>query len=276
MFLPSVQLWEYPAFVLRLADSDYDGLGYGNIKEYKGMIPKKIHYCWYGGKSLPKLAKKCIKSWKKYCPDYEIIRWDESNTDLQSNQYVREAFSHKKWAFITDYVRLKVLYEEGGIYMDTDVQVISSLDQFLVNKGFSGFENEHQVPTGIMAGEKGNMFIECLLRDYDNKHFVDKDGKIDDTTNVDTITRIAMDKGLVLNNTLQTIEDFTFYPLDFFCPKDVRTLKVKLTDNTATVHHFAGSWVNPISRNINRWIKRILGEKISLAISNTRDKKRNA
>lgn len=238
------------------------------------MIPKIIHYCWYGGKPLPELAQKCLESWHKYCPDYEIIRWDESNTDLVSNQYVKEAYESKKWAFITDYVRLKALYEVGGIYMDTDVQVIASLDAFLTNKGFSGFENENQVPTGIMAAEKGNQFIGYLLHDYDNRHFLDADGKPDLKTNVDTITEISLEKGLRLNNKYQVVEDFTFYPSDFFCPKDSRTLKIHLTENTVTIHHFAGSWVNPFWHRVKRTIKKLLGERASLAVSKTKRKKR--
>lgn len=234
------------------------------------MIPKKIHYCWYGQKELPELAKKCIASWKKYCPDYEIIRWDETNTDLQSNQYVREAYEAKKWAFITDYVRLNALYNDGGVYMDTDVQLIAPIDSFLENKGFSGFENEHQVPTGIMASEKGNSFIGTLLHDYDNRHFLDKDGKMDMTTNVDIISKTACDKGLLLNNTLQTIDDFTFYPFDYFCPKDPRTLKTHITNNTVAIHHFAGSWVNPVVHNFKKFVKKVLGEKITLLISSVR------
>lgn len=231
------------------------------------MIPKVIHYCWYGGKPLPELSRKCLASWKKYCPDYKIIRWDESNTDLYNNQYVREAYENKKWAFVTDYVRLKVLYELGGIYMDADVQVIAPLDKFLNNKAFSGFENEKQVPTGIMASEKGNDFIGFLVRDYDDKHFLKPDGSIDMTTNVDTITNLAVKKGLLLNNKLQTVDGFTFYPKDYFCPKDSRTLKVKLTKNSATIHHFAGSWENPFVNRFKSMTKRILGERLSLIIS---------
>lgn len=234
------------------------------------MIPKKIHYCWYGGKPLPKLAEKCLASWRKYCPDYEIIRWDESNTDMESNQYVREAYQAKKWAFITDYVRLKVLYDYGGVYMDTDVQLIAPLDEFLDNPGFSGFENEHQVPTGIMAAEQGNAFIEILLRDYDNRPFLNVDGTPDLTTNVDTITRLAVEKGLRLNNELQSVGDFMFYPFDYFCPKDFRTLKVHITKNTVAIHHFAGSWGNPFWHHFKRTVKRFLPEKLSLFISKAR------
>ena len=118
------------------------------------MIPKIIHYCWFGGKELPELAKKCIASWKKYCPDYEIIRWDESNFDLESCQYVKQAYQSKKYAFVTDYVRLYAMYTQGGVYMDTDVELTKNLDKFLDHQGFSGFESEAQIPTGIMAAEK--------------------------------------------------------------------------------------------------------------------------
>ena len=133
------------------------------------MIPKKIYYCWFGGKPLPKLAKKCIKSWKKFLPDYEIIECNENNFDLNCCDYVREAYDNKKYAFVTDYVRLYMLYKEGGIYMDTDVEVLKNLDCFLNEKAFSGFENEKYVPTGLMASEKGNEIIGELLNYYDNK-----------------------------------------------------------------------------------------------------------
>ena len=109
------------------------------------MIPKKIHYCWFGGNPLPEDAQKYLESWKKFCPDYEIIRWDEKNFDINQLPYVQEAFKAKKWAFITDYVRLYALYNYGGIYMDTDVEVLKSLDSFLELKAFSGFENEENI-----------------------------------------------------------------------------------------------------------------------------------
>ena len=118
------------------------------------MIPKIIHYCWFGGKPLSPMARRCIDSWKKYCPDYQIKRWDETNFDLNSCTYIREAYEAKKWAFITDYVRLCVMYNYGGIYMDTDVEVLKNLDCFLSEKAFSGFESVDRIPTGIMASEK--------------------------------------------------------------------------------------------------------------------------
>lgn len=224
------------------------------------MIPKIIHYCWFGGNPLPEDAKACIESWKKYCPDYKIIEWNESNFDLGANSYVKEAFEAKKWAFITDYVRLYVLYTYGGIYMDTDVEVIKNIDVFLDNQGFSGFEDYDRVPTGIMAAEKGLLFMQEQLRCYENRHFI-VNRKPDLKTNVETITEYCLKEGLVLNNTKQTIKGFTFYPKEFFCPKNSQTLELSITENTYTIHHFSGSWMKQTSK-WKQVIKRILGVKI--------------
>ena len=221
-------------------------------------IPKKIHYCWFGGNPLPEMAKRCIASWKKYCPDYEIIEWNESNFDLNFNPYVKEAYEAKKWAFITDVVRLYVLYTYGGIYMDTDVEVLKPLDEFLALEGFSGFEAYDRIPTGIMAAAKGAPMFGELLADYDGVHFLKDDGSFDLTTNVTRITNACLRHGLVLNNTLQTVNGFTLYPNDYFCPKDLSTLKINLTENSHTIHHFDGSWLPKKSKR-TRWLVRIFG-----------------
>ena len=222
------------------------------------MIPKIIHYCWFGGKPLTEDAKKCIASWKKYCPDYEIRKWSEDNFDLDSMIYTKEAYQAKKWAFVTDYVRLYALNTVGGIYMDTDVEVLKNLDLFLLEHGFSGFERDDAVPTGIMASEKGNVFIKKLLQEYDGMHFFKEDGTMDLTTNVVRITRTACQYGLKLNNTKQTIEQFTFYPKDYFCPKNCRTMGIELTGNSYTIHHFTGSWDTDVKKGYRRWLKRHL------------------
>lgn len=227
------------------------------------MIPKKIHYCWFGRNEMPKLVQKCIASWKKYCPDYEIICWNEENFDINSNLYVKEAYENKKYAFVTDYVRLFVLYNYGGIYMDTDVEVIKSLDKFLKNKAFSGFENDVSVPTGIMASEaKLNIYKE-LLDYYNDRHFIKNDGNLDFTSNVTTITKTFEKKGLKKDNTLQTIENFTIYPKEYFCPIDYYTKKKKITENTYTIHWFAGSWISKkdkIKISVYNFMKNILGD----------------
>ncbi len=207
------------------------------------MIEKKIHYIWFGKNELPPLAKKCIESWKKYCPDYEIIEWNEDNFDVMSNIYTKEAYENKKWAFVSDYVRLYALYHVGGVYMDTDVEVIKNIDSFLENEAFSGFESYDKVPTGIMAAEKGNKHIKKMLEYYDDKHFVMENGELDMTTNVTTITNYFKEHNIKLNNTYQNCDGFVFYPSDYFCPKDPSTKKLNMTKNTATIHHFDGSWI---------------------------------
>ena len=207
------------------------------------MIPKKIHYCWFGGNPLPDNAKKCIESWKKYCPDYEIVEWNEQNFDINSNQYVKEAYESKKYAFVTDYVRLYAMCNWGGIYMDTDVEVIRSLDEFLNNKAFSGFESYNSVPTGIMASEKDFPLFKELLSYYENRYFINEDGTLDTTTNTVTITNMCKKYGLILNNKYQVLEGFALYPSDYFCPLENETGIVRKTDNTATIHWFAKSWV---------------------------------
>lgn len=207
------------------------------------MIPKVIHYCWFGRNPLPELAVKCINSWKKYLPEYEIKEWNEDNFDLDSFPYVREAYDNRKFAFVTDVVRLYALYTEGGIYMDTDVEVLKSLDPFLSHHAFSGFENDTMIPTGIMASEVGGKWAKDNLDYYEGKHFVKPDGTLDFTTNVETITAYMLKRGLQQNNTFQNFPSLiTFYPKDFFCPKSYEDGKIYLTENTVTIHHFAGSW----------------------------------
>lgn len=205
-------------------------------------IPKIIHYCWFGGNPLPEMAQKCIASWKKYLPDYKIIEWNESNFDINYNDYVKEAYEAKKYAFVSDVARLYALVNYGGIYMDTDVEVIRSLDNLLNNLSFSGFESNFQISTGLMACRKGNsMFLE-FLEDYKGRHFIREDGSFDFTTNVTRITNICLKYGLKQNNTYQVVNGFTLYPKDYLCPKDHETKIINITKNTYTIHHFDGSW----------------------------------
>ena len=201
------------------------------------MIPKKIHYCWFGHSEKPKLAKKCIASWKKYLPEYEIKEWNESNFDLDKYPYVREAYDNRKFAFVTDVVRLYALYYEGGVYMDTDVEVLKPLDMLLQYDAVSGFESNALIPTGLMASKEGMPIFKELLSDM--------------TTNVVRITKTLNKYGFIPNNKLQTVCGFTLLPKDFLCPKSTEDGKIRLTSNTLTIHHFAGSW-NPKWRNVTR------------------------
>lgn len=206
------------------------------------MIPKIIHYVWLGGNELPDDALKCIESWKKFCPDYQIKEWNEENFPIEEYTYAKEAYANKKWAFVSDVARLYALVTEGGIYMDTDVEVISSLDEFLTDKAFSGFESDMGVPTGLMACEAGHPFFKTLLEEYETAHFIRPDGSLDLTTNVTRITNACLREGLVLNNQKQTIAGFTLYPKDYFCPLSHENGKLEKTENTVAIHWFAGSW----------------------------------
>lgn len=227
------------------------------------MIPKVIHYCWFGKGEKPKLAYKCIDSWKKYCPDYEIIEWNENNFDINCCPYVKEAYESRRFAFVTDYVRLYVMFTQGGIYMDTDVEVTRNLDEFLVHKGFSGFESETQIPTGIMAGEKGFPLFEKLLSYYDGRHFLDKNGNQDTTTNVITITAMLSERGFIPNGKYQVVDEFALYPRDYFCPLDDSTGVMYDSKNTATIHWFNKSWVPQrlrVRSKITRFFHRLFGK----------------
>lgn len=230
------------------------------------MIPKIIHCCWFGGKSMPQSVCNYMETWKKYNPDYEIKVWSEDNFDYKSNQYIREAYEMKKWAFVTDYVRLKVLYDFGGIYMDTDVEVLKNLDPLLNNRAFSGFEGPDRLPTGTMGSEKQGKWIELLLKDYDNRPFILADGSLDLTTNVSTITATTKKNFNVhLNNTYQELGDVTFYPFEFLCAKDLKDGKVKKTEDTYTIHHFQGSWTTP-KKKVIKFLDKYLGHKFVNAI----------
>lgn len=229
------------------------------------MIPKIIHYCWFGGNPLPADAKKCIESWKKFMPDYKIKEWNENNFDINSNLYVKQAYESRKFAFVTDYVRLFALVSEGGIYMDTDVEVLKSYDQFLHHTAFSGFENNNFVPTGMMAAEKGSRWATDLLYEYNHRTFIKDDGTLDTTTNTVTITEYMKKQGLILNNTYQNFPGLvTMYPSEYFCPKDHGTGALYLTDKSVCIHHFACSWLPPKRRFLHKCKKAavsMLGDK---------------
>ena len=221
------------------------------------MIPKIIHYCWFGGKPKPELAEKCIESWKKFCPDYKLVEWNEENFDINSNLYVKQAYEAKKFAFVTDYVRLYALHTQGGIYMDTDVMVLKPLDEYLQHEAFSGFESKTKIPTGIMAAEKGNPLFAELLSYYDTATFIKEDGSLNMTTNVEIITDMLTPKGFIPNGKYQEVEGFALYPQNVFCPDTKRLNDEEYIKNTATIHYFAGSWKSEATKKRERswWYK---------------------
>lgn len=208
------------------------------------MIPKTIHYCWFGNKPLPKSAIKCINSWKKYFPEYEIKQWNEKNFDININDYVTEAYKSKKFAFVTDVARLYILYKYGGIYFDVDVKVIKAFDDILCNKAFFAIEKEGKINTGLGFGsEKNSKFVKELLNDYTKKHFILEDGKMDLTPCPEINSKIFKNYGFQLNNTIEKIDDIAVYPKDYFNPMEVGTGKINKTENTRSIHLYSKSWL---------------------------------
>lgn len=210
-------------------------------------IPKIIHYCWFGGNPKPPLVLKCIDSWKRYCPDYEIIEWNEETFDIHSNVFVEEAYQARKWAFVADYVRLYSLFNYGGIYLDSDVEVFRSLDTFLAENAFTGFEAKDAPVTAIMGCRKGDPLFGKLLDYYTDRHFI-TDGIMDDTPNTIIITDIMLKNGIKLNGKKQTIQGCTVYPEIAFCPNNFLKVFNRYSSKTYCAHHFMGSWgSNPVT-----------------------------
>lgn len=209
------------------------------------MIPKVIHYCWFGGNEKPRLFKKCYKSWKKYCPDYDIIEWNEKNFDISSCPlYVRQAYEAKKWAFVTDYVRLKVVYDNGGIYFDTDVELKKCPDFLLENKAFFGFEKGIHVATGLGFGaEAGTTILKELMQDYEDIPFIKENGDFDKIPCPERNTKVFIKYGLIQDDSRQLIEDdVLILPTAIMCPVDYKTGKLNLTSETISIHWFSASW----------------------------------
>lgn len=233
-------------------------------------IPKIIHYCWFGGKDMPESAKNCIDSWKKHIPDYELRLWNEETFDLDMYRFAREAYDNRKYAFVTDVVRLWAIYNYGGIYMDTDVEIIRPIDKFLKYPAFSGFEVQEAIPTGIMAGEKGSTWACDELKYYENRSFIKKNGRFDIRPNVQIITEHALVKGFVPNNQFQIINDeLAVFPKDYFCPKSYVDGSITITENTYCIHHFAGSW--HIESKGEKRLKKLFGTLWATRIMNLKN-----
>lgn len=247
------------------------------------MIPKIIHYCWIGNKPLPPLAKKCIASWQRVMPDYEIKRWDETNYDFQKNEFMRNAYRQKKWGFVPDYARLDIIYNHGGIYLDTDVEALKSFDEFLKYPAFCGFESEHFVNFGLGFGaEKGNKVIKTLMGYYETENITLNEDIVKQASLYISIpvkeyekkglvispflqTQNLMDRfGLKQNNTRQSLNGIEIFPTSYFCPRNKYNLPIK-TKEAYSVHHFMGSWFScydKIKIIIVKYLKIYLGNNI--------------
>lgn len=236
------------------------------------MIPKIIHWCWFGGNPIPDDVKRYLASWQRYCPDYRIICWNEENFDVTQNAYCQEAYEAKKWAFVADYVRLKVLWDYGGFYLDSDVELLKPLDSFLSYQALSGYESEDAIPTGLMAAEPHNEWIGMLLSDYDHLHFRQENGSIDLTTNVARITQRTVERYGIEPNNQKTVfggGGMVLFPKDYFCPKDAATGDIQLTPHTYAIHHFAGSWLSAREKRnvrIRDWLKEHFGSQPGLRL----------
>ena len=204
------------------------------------MIPKTIHYCWFGGKEKPRSVIKCMATWKKFLPDYEIVEWNEQSFDVNAFPYTKAAYEHKKYAFVSDFVRLYALKHCGGIYFDTDVEVLKSFDAFLNTPGFMGYESPNCLGTAVMAAEKDNPLISEFLRYYDTTSF-DPNNLV---ANSNIISNIIREKGIELNNQFSCCQNnLNLYPLDFFIVKTYYDFKFHLSDNSHSIHHCDATWL---------------------------------
>jgi len=231
------------------------------------MIPKRIHYCWFGANPLPDIAKKCIVSWKKYCPDYEIILWNEENFDINAVPFTAQVAKSRKWGFIVDYIRAYVVYYYGGIYLDTDVELLRSLtDDLLQNCCFGGFEDKEYIAPGlIFAGEKGCHIAKELMGFYTSYNFIKDNGELNLTASPKIFTTMLLKYGLRQSNTYQELGIFTSYPTEYFCPMSYKTGIVNITENTYSIHHYEGSWFTKEGlwfSKVRRKIYSIFGDNI--------------
>lgn len=241
------------------------------------VIPKKIHYCWFGGNPLPELAQKCIASWKKYCPDYDIIEWNETNYDFKKNKYMYEAYLEKKWGFVPDYARLDIIYTHGGIYLDTDVELLKPLDDLLHHQAFMGVEAPGKVALGLGFGSiKENSLIGELRAQYNDMTFYNPDGTINLTPAPIYQTNYLKKYDLKQENVLQELlEGVMVYPTKFFNPCDLKTGVLHIETETFSIHHYQGSWTTKTNkRNVKfyQFLHRYFGEKTAKRIRRIKKK----
>ena len=236
------------------------------------MIPKIIHYIWLGGKEEPKILKKCKKSWEKFCPNYQIKRWDETNLDLNLCDYVKQAYNDKKYAFASDVFRLDILHKEGGIYLDIDVELLKPIDDLLNYDLFCGFENEKFIDPGLILGSCAkNEHIKEILDDYKSKQFTVKVGKKNQETICVVFNKKLEQMGFKINNLTQQINKTKLFSSEYFCPKSMSDGKIVKTENTYSIHHYASTWVPKRVIFINKCkqlIKRILGRNFVQKLKN--------
>lgn len=226
----------------------------GAVKDTKdAVIPKVINYVWIGGGSFSDSQKKCMESWRRFCPDYKIRQWDETNYDFRSNSYMAEACDRKAFAFASDYAKLDILYRYGGFCLDTDVELVKPLDELRYQEAFCGVEKWQVLNFGGMSGaQRGSRAIRAYLDARQNLHFIRPDGRENRMTCGYYDTKTAINNGYQLNGTIQKIDGMNIYPSDYFHPYDYMSGQTEITENTYSIHHFGGSWLTPEMMESNR------------------------
>lgn len=228
------------------------------------MIPKIIHYCWFGNSSKSPQVLEYINTWKSRCPEYQIIEWNERNFDICSNRYCKEAYERKKWAFVSDYVRLKVLYEHGGIYLDTDVELKKNINSLLNFNAVFGFETEKHIQSSFFACTKNNEIIKELLDDYEKKVFIYDNNKINTIPNIILFTEVINNIFKGLNPCkINIINNVAIFPWQYFSAKSLVDGKIYIIEDTYAVHHFSGSWLDNKGK-IKRVIKHCLSNLLNV------------
>ena len=231
------------------------------------LIPKKIHYMWLGGKEIPANLKKCIESWRRFCSDYEIIEWNENNYDIDKHPYMRQAYDTGFYGFVPDYARLDILYEHGGIYLDTDVEIRKTLDHMLCQEAFCGVEKWQVLNFGGCSGSvKGNPAIKKFIDRRKDTLFIDKSGDYNKKTCgfYDTLT--AIDMGYQINGGTQALDNINIYAYDYFHPYDYMSGEVNITSNTYSIHWFNGGWLSDIEKESNETAKKQYYDIYKLAV----------
>ncbi len=226
------------------------------------MIKKIIHYVWFGKKELPEEFKKNLASWKKYCPDYEIMCWNEDNFDINMCNYTKQTYESKKFAYLSDFVRIWALKNYGGIYLDTDVEILKPIDELLDCEGFIGFENKYWLGTSVIAGQ--GKWLDDVLQLYMKSDFI-VSGKMMMVTSPIIFTKVLEKHGLKQNGTMQHLKDgVNIYPEDYFSPKNFWTGEIKVTENSYFIHHYAATWFGKLDKFANKLghgLKAIIGNK---------------
>lgn len=253
--LKNTECYLYNALLAEQYDSDRLNIAVPDkLSIYQDQrIPKTIHYCWFGDRPIPEQYRNWMKSWELYCPNYEIIEWNEKNYDVKKNKYVQQAYEMQKWAFVSDYARIDIIHEYGGIYLDTDVELIKNIDEMLMNNGFCGFESSEYVNYGLGFGStKHHTIVKAIKEYYDNLCFVLENGTLNQVNCPIIQTEIMKKHGLICNGEFQLVEGMTVYPSKVLCGMSPHSFRIQHNlEDTYAIHHYSGSWVENIQAKNN-------------------------